>query len=64
MDWLNLIINVIAIFAGLAIYLVIQNSKWGKEHTQYQYAVMLGAILLACIVGGILRVTVKALFLS
>ena len=64
MDWLNLIINVIAIFAGLALYLVIQNSKWGREHTQYQYAIMLGTILLACIVGGVLRVTVKALFLS
>lgn len=64
MDWLNMIINVVAIFVGLALYLVVQNSKWGKEHTEYQYAVMLCTILLAVIVGGILRVTIKALFLS
>ena len=44
MDWLNMIINVIAIFAGLGIYLGVMHTKWGREHEGYQYAIMLAAI--------------------
>lgn len=55
MDWLNMIINVIAIFAGLGIYLGVMYTKWGREHEGYQYAIMLAAILAACLVGGLLR---------
>ena len=55
MDWLNMIINVIAIFAGLGIYLGAMHTKWGREHEDYQYAIMLAAILTACLVGGLLR---------
>lgn len=55
MDTVNMIINVIAIVAGLTIYIGISNTKWGKSHQQYQYAIMLGAILLAVIIGGFIR---------
>ena len=55
MDWLNMIINVIAIFAGLGLYLVVMHTKWGREHEGYQYAIMLASILVACLVGGLLR---------
>ena len=59
MDWFNLIINVIAIFIGLGVYLIIMHTKWGREHEQYQFAIMLAAVLAACLVGGILRVAVQ-----
>lgn len=58
MDWLGLTINLIAIFAGLGLYIWIGHTKWGKEHQEYQYAIMLAAILAACLVGGVLRVVV------
>lgn len=61
MDWFGLIINLVAIFVGLGLYLGIENTKWGKAHTEYQYAVMLAAILAACLIGGGLRVIVRAL---
>ncbi|SFI12913.1 hypothetical protein SAMN04487830_12417 [Pseudobutyrivibrio sp. OR37] len=55
MDTVNMIINVIAIMAGLTIYIAISNTKWGKAHQQFQYAIMLGAILLAVFIGGFIR---------
>lgn len=58
MDWAGLIVNVAAIFIGLAFYLWISHTKWGREHREYQYAIMLGAILAACIVAGGLRALV------
>jgi len=51
----NMIINVIAICSGLAIYIAISNTKWGKEHEQFQYAIMLAAILSAVLIGGLIR---------
>ena len=60
MDWLGLTINLVAIFVGLAIYIGIGHTKWGKEHTEYQYAIMLAAILAACVVGGVLRAVIGA----
>ena len=55
MDTVNMIINVIAILAGLTIYIGICNTKWGKANQQYQYGIMLGAILLAVLIGGFIR---------
>ena len=55
MDWQGLVINIIAIFAGLFLYIAVARSKWGREHEEYQYALMLAAILGACVVGGVLR---------
>jgi hypothetical protein len=55
MDTANMIINVIAILAGLGIYMAIMNSSWGKKHQEYMYAIMLGAILLAVLIGGFVR---------
>lgn len=51
MDWIGLISNFIAIVFGLVIYIVITNSKWGKSHDKYQYAVMLLCVMLACLFG-------------
>ncbi|MCR5640640.1 MAG: hypothetical protein K6G04_04720 [Lachnospiraceae bacterium] len=56
MDWAGMLINVLAIICGLAIYVGIMNSKFGKSHVQWQYAIMLVAIILACFIGGFLRV--------
>lgn len=61
MDWTGLFVNVAAIFIGLAFYLGISHTKWGEKHREYQYAVMLGAILAACVVAGMLRVLVGML---
>ena len=55
MDWLGLVINLVAIACGLAIYIVISRSKWGREHEEYQYAIMLFSVLGACVAGGLLR---------
>ena len=55
LDWQGLIVNIIAIFAGLFVYIGIANTKWGREHEEYQYAFMLASVLGACIVGGLLR---------
>ena len=55
MNTVNMIINVIAILAGLTIYIGVSNTKWGKTHSQYQYAIMLGAILMAVLIGGFIR---------
>ncbi|MBR1622627.1 MAG: hypothetical protein IJ675_01775 [Pseudobutyrivibrio sp.] len=55
MDTVNMIINVIAILAGLTLYIGVSNTKWGKAHSQYQYAIMLGAILMAVLIGGFIR---------
>lgn len=59
LDWLGLVTNVIAIFSGLGLYLWISNTKWGKEHEDFSYGIMLGVILFACLVGGVLRLIVK-----
>ncbi|MCR4998316.1 MAG: hypothetical protein K6A05_00585 [Lachnospiraceae bacterium] len=56
MDWAGMIINLVAIALGLGVYIGIMNSKFGKEHVEYQYAIMLGTIILACLFGGLLRV--------
>lgn len=61
MDWVNLGINLIAIIGGLACYIAIMNSKFGREHANLQYAIMLGTIILACLIGGVLRVVIGAL---
>ncbi len=55
MDTANMIINVIAILFGLSLYMGIMNSKWGKEHEDIQYFIMLVAILCAVLIGGFIR---------
>jgi hypothetical protein len=50
-----MLINVAAILAGLVLYIFVTNTKWGKDHEQYQYMIMLGTILLAVLIGGLLR---------
>ena len=55
MNTVNMIINVIAILAGLSIYIGVMNTKWGKTHQEFQYGIMLGAILCAVLIGGCIR---------
>ena len=55
MDTANMLINVVAILTGLFLYIGVTNTKWGKEHEGYQYAIMLGTILFAVLVGGFIR---------
>lgn len=55
MDWIGLTVNIIAIFCGLSLYIAITKSKWGREHAQYQYAIMLVTLLLSCLFCGVLR---------
>lgn len=55
MDTANMLINVAAILGGLVIYIFISNTKWGKSHEQYQYAIMLIAIMAAVLLGGLAR---------
>ena len=55
MDTANMLINVAAILAGLVLYIFVTNTKWGKDHEQYQYMIMLGTILIAVLIGGLLR---------
>lgn len=50
-----MLINVVAILSGLAIYILVCRTKWGKEHDEYQYAIMLGSIMAAVLIGGLLR---------
>lgn len=55
MDSRNMLINVVAILVGLALYIIVTNTKWGKEHGQFQYMIMLGTIMMAVCIGGFLR---------
>ncbi|WP_167511301.1 hypothetical protein [Pseudobutyrivibrio xylanivorans] len=55
MNTANMLINVAAILAGLMIYIFISNTKWGKDHEQFQYAIMLMAIMAAVLLGGLAR---------
>ncbi|MBE5910714.1 hypothetical protein [Pseudobutyrivibrio sp.] len=59
MDTVNMLINVAAIVSGLFIYIFICKTRWGKEHEQIQYAIMLMAILFAVLVGGLIRWLLK-----
>lgn len=55
MDTANMLINVAAILGGLCIYIFISNTKWGKAHVQYQYAIMLVAVMASVLIGGVAR---------
>ena len=55
METVNMLINVVAILVGLGLYMAVMNSAWGKKHQEYMYAIMLGTILVAVLVGGFIR---------
>lgn len=50
---LKLIINVVAIFLGLGLFLVFANSNIGKKYERYQYFAAFVCIIIAVLVGGI-----------
>ena len=48
MDWTDLrviLANVVAIAIGLGLFLLITRSKWGKEHREFYYLIMLLALI-------------------
>ena len=55
MDTANMLINVVAILAGLGFYILITNTRWGKAHEDFQYGIMLMAIMAAVLLGGLVR---------
>ena len=59
MDWIGLVGNVIAVFVGLGIYIIIANTKWGKAHSKAQYAIMLVCVILAVLVGWGIKVLIR-----
>ena len=40
-DWRVILANVVAIAIGLGLFLLITRSKWGKEHREFYYLIML-----------------------
>ncbi len=45
MDWRVILANVVAIAAGLGLFLLITRSKWGKKHKEFYYLFMLLALV-------------------
>ncbi len=62
LDWIGLIGNFIAILFGLALFIIITNTKWGKKHTKHQYAIMLFCVLMACLFGWGLKFLIGKFF--
>ena len=44
-DWRVILANVVAIAIGLGLFLLITRSKWGKEHREFYYLIMLLALI-------------------
>ena len=44
-DWRVILANVVAIVIGLGLFLLITRSKWGKEHREFYYLIMLLALI-------------------
>ena len=44
-DWRVILANVVAIAIGLGLFLLIPRSKWGKEHREFYYLIMLLALI-------------------
>lgn len=55
MNWIGLASSVIAIFLTLGIYIGFVNSKLGKKLADYQYAIMVVIIIIACVIGWVLK---------
>ena len=50
-DWRVILANVVAIAIGLGLFLLITRSKWGKEHREFYYLIMLLALI--AVAGGL-----------
>ena len=44
-DWRVILANGVAIAIGLGLFLLITRSKWGKEHREFYYLIMLLALI-------------------
>ncbi|MGN0270103.1 MAG: hypothetical protein ACI4CX_05340 [Candidatus Weimeria sp.] len=52
---INLITSFVCLIAGVLIYLGIMHTAWGKKQTKYQVFIMIVSIVVACVVGGLIR---------
>lgn len=55
MNWTGLIINVIALVIGFFVYIGIYHSPLAEKLDRYQYFVLLVVLIVACLIGGLLR---------
>lgn len=58
MNWIGLIINVIALIIGFFIYIGIYRTKYAQKLEDYKYFVLLVVLIVTCIIGGILRMII------
>ena len=55
MKFWDVLINVAALFAGLAIYIIVMKTPFGKKHEDLQFPFMLAAVIIAVLIGGLIR---------
>ena len=58
MEFTKVIVNVAAIFAGLAIYILIMKTPFWKKHDDLQYLFMLISLIGAVIVGYLIKIII------
>ena len=63
MNWSGVITSFICLIAGVLIYLGIMHTKWGKAHVKYQTFIMILAIVIACVAGGLIRYAIMVNFM-
>ena len=62
MEFLDVLVNVLALFVGLAVYIIIMKTPFGKKHGDMQFLIMLLAVILAVLAGGAVRETLIKAF--
>jgi hypothetical protein len=55
MEFVDVLINVLALFVGLAVYIIFMKTPFGKKHGDLQFVIMLLAVILAVLAGGAIR---------
>ncbi len=55
MDWIGLLINIIALFIGFFIYIGIYHTRFGDKLEKYKYPVLLAVLIIVCIIGWVLK---------
>ena len=61
MEFLDVLVNVLALFVGLAVYIIVMKTPFGKKHGDMQFLIMLLAVILAVLAGGAVRYGVSFL---
>lgn len=55
MNWIGLLINIVALFAGFFIYIGIYHTRLGDKLDKYKYPVLLAILIIVCIIGGFMK---------